>query len=174
MNSEIIARRRSADDKIVALWSDGAITGGLGLYIKGSPCARTEDARVEALTAGWLVMGDVCLYDFDEVPDLIAAARKVARVGGDPAAMRRAMAARGPLRPVWSVLETDRDGIPTLRVWRLPRMSHPGLAIWDDPRGGGGRYQVMAEIQRSGTFAPTGVRCRTLAEVAAYLDELNK
>lgn len=167
----IIARRQSADDKTVALWSDGAITGGLGIYIKGSPCARTEAARVEALTAGWLVMGDVCLYDFSEVPSLIAAARKTARAGGDAGDMRRALAARPPLRPVWSVLETDRDGNPTLRVWRLPRVSHPGLAIWDDARGGGGRYQVMTEIQRSGTFAPTGVRYHTLAEVATYLDE---
>ena len=169
-NTTIIARRQSADDKTVALWSDGAITGGLGIYIKGSPCARTEAACIEALAAGWLVMGDVCLYDFDEVPSLIAAARKIARAGGDPGDMRRALAARATLRPTWSVLETDRDGNPTLRVWRLPRVSHPGLAIWDDARGGGGRYQVMAEIQRSGTFTPTGVRYHTLAEVAAYLD----
>jgi hypothetical protein len=119
-------------------------------------------------------MGEVEIHDAEDVPRLIAAARKVAKRGGKPGDVRDEFAKEAPLRPVWEVQETDRNGNPLVRVWKLPRMSHPGLAVWDEVRGSGGRgrYQVMQEIKRgSGTYAPTGVQFHDLASLAKYLRE---
>lgn len=176
---EVVARRKTADDRQVALWSDGSLTwGGLGTVIKGSANARTPAQREEALAAGRLVLGDLELYDADDVPDLIKAARKVARFGGTAGDMRRDFAkTREPKsKPVWQVLEVNRAGEPTLRVWRLSRLSHPGLAVWDDkraPGAGRGRYHVMVESsgRGRGTYHPTGVQFHDLTSLAKYLDE---
>jgi len=172
---EVIAQRKTADDKAISLWNDGSLTWGrMGTVIKGSPHPRTDAQIEEALKAGHLVMGDVELYDAADVPRLIEAARKVAKRGGLPGDVRREFAKDAPLRPVWAVQEADRDGKPLVRVWKLPRMSHPGLAVWDEIRGSGarGRYQVMQEMKRgSGTYAPTGVQFHDLASLAKYLRE---
>ena len=172
----VIARRKTADGTAVALWNDGTLTwGGIGRVIKGSPNARTPDQVREALRAGWLVVGDVELYDEREVTGLIEAARKVARRGGLPGDVRATFAAKNKLklRPVWTTQEADRAGRPTVRVWRLPRISHPGLAVWDEVRGshGRGRYQVMKEIGRTGAFNSTGVQFHDLDKLAEYLNE---
>ena len=66
--SHIIARRKTADEKSVLLWSDGSLTWALGHAVRGSAQPRTEKQRNAALRAGRLVLGDVCLYDADEVP----------------------------------------------------------------------------------------------------------
>lgn len=174
--AEIIARRRTADGKSVLLWNDGTLTWGMYDAIKGSPHARTDAQIREALDAGWLVVGEIELYDSDEVPRLIEVARKVARRGGSAGDLRSALAKGAPLKPHWVVQETDRDGRPTVRVWRLPRISHPGVVIWDEVRGShGSRYRVMTEImergRRSGTLADTGVRFKDLASLSKYLRE---
>jgi hypothetical protein len=70
---EIIARRKTSDDKIVSLWNDGSLTWGAWNVIKGSPRARTDAQISEALKAGWLVIDEVELYDADGVPRLIPA-----------------------------------------------------------------------------------------------------
>lgn len=174
---EVIAQRKTADDKAVSLWNDGSLTWGrMGTVIKGSPHARTDEQIRAALAAGWLVMGEIELYDSDDVPRLIEVARKVARRNGLPGDVRREFAKGCPLRPHWQVQETDRDGRPTVRVWRLPRITHPGLVIWDEVRGShGARYRVMTEIlergRRSGTLADTGVRFKDLASLDKYLRE---
>lgn len=178
--AEVIAQRKTADDKAISLWNDGSLTWGrMGTVIKGSPHARTDAQIREAFAAGHLVMGDVELYDADDVPRLIEVARKVARRGGLPGDVRREFAKAAPLRPHWEVQETDRDGRPTVRVWRLPRISHPGMVIWDEVRGSqGARYRVMTEImergRRSGTLSDTGVRFKDLASLAKYLRETSE
>jgi hypothetical protein len=172
----VLARRKTADGKIVALWSDGSLSWALGNVIKGSPNARTAAQVKEALAAGWLVLGEVELYDADEVSRLIAVARKAAQRGGDPGDVRKAFAEDAPLRPIWTVMEADRDGTPRVRVWKLPRLSHPGQAVWDETRGahGRGRYHVMREVGRSGTFKPTGVQFHDLRALAQYLRETSQ
>lgn len=163
-----IATRRTAQGSIVHLWDDGTLTWALGRYIKGSPCPRTDEQRVEALRAGWLVMGDVELYDDDEVPALVAAARWTARRGGDPGMMRDRLHGSAVMRPVWTTLETDRDGTPRVQCWKLPRLRWPGLAVWREC----GRYSVWAEISGSGSYKPTGVDFSNLRSLTEYLNSV--
>lgn len=164
----IIARRMTADGKSVLLWADGSLTWALGHAIRGSAHPRTDAQRAMALRAGRLVLGDVCLYDGNEVSDLVAAARWAAKRDGLPGTMRaRFSSRRQPKpRPQWTVLSADASGRPTERVWRLNRMQHPGLAIWNER----GRYSVMFEIGRTGTFEPTGISGRSLAVVLSHLE----
>lgn len=176
---EVIARRKTADDKAVSLWNDGSLTWGAWNVIKGSPNARTDAQIREALAAGWLVMGEIELYDAEDVPRLIEVTRKVARQGGDSGDVQREFAKVAPLKPHWQVQETDRTGRHTVRVWRLPRLSHPGVVIWDEVRGShGARYRVMTEImergRRSGTLADTGVRFNDLTSLSKYLRETSQ
>jgi len=179
VKDEVIGRRKTADDKDVALWSDGTLTWGrLGTAIKGSPHARTPVQVEAARRAGWLALGEVELYDATEVPKLIAAARKVADRGGTPGELRAEFArsaSRGErLVPTWTTIETDRDGRPLVRVWKLPRLLYGNLAVWDERRGRGasrGRYQVMREIGRSGTYVPTGHDFHDLQALSAWLRE---
>ena len=177
--AEIIARRRTSDGKEVALWNDGSLTWGRWNVIKGSPNAKTPVQIEQALRAGWLFMGEVELYDADDVPRLIEVARKVAKRGGQPGDVRREFAKDAPLKPQWQVQEADRQGRPTVRVWRLPRLSHPGMVIWDEVRGShGARYRVMTEIvergRPSGTLADTGVQFKDLTSLSKYLRETSQ
>jgi hypothetical protein len=94
METSWIAVRKTAQGSTVRLWPDGALTWSLGHYIKGSPCARTPEQVAQALTAGWLVMGDVELYDDREVSNLIAAARWAAKRGLGPEGMRARLRGR--------------------------------------------------------------------------------
>jgi len=162
-----IATRKTAQDTIVHLWPDGSLTWAMGRYIEGSPNARTPEQIRKALAAGWLVLGEVEIYDDDEVPALIKAARWAADRGSSPAEMRKRLHERKPMKPVWTVIETDRDGKPRVRVWKLPRIGWSGLAVWKD----GGTYSVWTEIQRSGTYEPTGVEFTNLRDLTKYLDE---
>jgi len=129
------------------------------------------------------VLGEVSIVNADDVSRLIAAARKVAHKGGNPGDVRTEFHKASPLKPVWAVLEADRAGTPTVRVWRLPRMTHPGLAVWDTLRNASrGRYEVMTESragglgQRSGggTYVTTGVRFHDFAQLAKYLRETSR
>lgn len=169
----VIARRSTFDGKHVLLWSDGSLTWGMGYAIKGAAQPRTSEQRARALRAGWLVIGEICIYDADEVSGLIAAARWAADRDGLPGTMRARLKAlrapRGP-RPVWEVLETDRDGKPTLRVWKLPRLGgYAGLAIWHER----GQYSVMREMPgRRAVYEPTGFVRSTLSEIVALLPTL--
>jgi hypothetical protein len=165
----IIARRMTADGKSVLLWSDGSLTWALGHAIRGSAHPRTTEQRNAALRAGRLVLGDVCLYDASEVSALVSAARWAAARDGLPGTMRSRLSAmsRPKLRPQWTVLSTDARGRTTVRVWRLNRIQYPGLAIWHER----GRYSVMSEIGRSGTFQTTGITGTTLSSVLAILQQ---
>ncbi len=124
-----IATRKTAQDTIVHLWPDGSLTWAMGRYIDGSPHARTKEQIEKALAAGWLALGEIELYDDSEVPDLIRAARWTADRGLDPGDMRKRLHERKPMKPVWTVIETDRDGKPRVRVWKLPRIAARGAGV---------------------------------------------
>lgn len=168
----VIKRRSTADGKHVLLWDDGTLTWALGYAIRGAARPKTPAQIDIARRAGWLVLGEVELYNADAVSDLVAAARWTAERGGLPGDMRRRYAeitAPKSPSPVWSVLSADRDGKPTLRVWRLPRLGWAGLAVWHER----GRYEVMREVRRgTGTYEATGFRANTLSEVRALLPSL--
>ena len=152
-----IAARRTADDRPVELWSTGTVTGAMGFGLDGVLFARprSPESREVALTAGWLLMGEVECYDRDELPALYAACRKVAAKGGRPGDVRAAMAVEAaPRIPIrWEVLQADRDGKATCRVGHLPRLMFAGTAIWHER----GFYEVMYEY----TGAVVGSRSRS-------------
>lgn len=169
----IIARRSTYDGKHVLLWDDGGLTWALGYAIRGSSRPRTEAGVRLARIAGRLVLGDVCLYHADDVPDLIRAARWAAARGALPGDMRKRYseitALKGPM-PQWTVLSADRDGRSTVRVWRLPRLGGwEGLAVWHER----GRYEIVREVQHgTGTYESTGFSAPTLGGVTDMLPML--
>lgn len=145
-SAHAVARRRTADDKIVLLWDDGSLTGALGTVIRGSANPRTEAQRTEARRVGWLVLGEVSLYDADEITPLIKAARALVRrdPGAHPGDLRAAMwrrreAAQLP-SPTW---EHPHPGV---RTWSFSRLSPlAGLVIWHER----GRYSVLRRERRA-------------------------
>lgn len=164
----VIARRKTSDGKLVLLWSDGSISGAMSYQIKGVP--MTKDTQV-----GWLFVSEVELYSYAELPALYKAAKWAAKRNGNHGDVRaRVGKLLTPkpmkLKPIWTVVSTDRDGKPTDRYWKLDRVRWPGLVVWDHVnQGRGGRYEV-ASIDRNGTINPnSGVRVRTMGEVAKYL-----
>lgn len=168
----VVARRPTADGKHVLLWDDGSLTWALGYHIRGGAHPRTLAQIEAARKAGWLVVGEVCLYTAAEVPDLVKAARWVAARSGLPGDVRKRYVEittpKGP-RPNWIVLRTDRDGRPTVRVWRLPRLLYPGLIVWHER----GRYEVLRELHRdAGAYEATGFRATTLREILTMLPKL--
>lgn len=72
MDSEIIARRRTYDGRTVLLWSDGALTSGMGGYVRGG--------RLEVGVA-WLVADEAALFTWEELPGLVKAAKRLAKRG---------------------------------------------------------------------------------------------
>jgi hypothetical protein len=124
-----IASRRTSDGVAVVLWSDGSMTGNLGA-LPGLPAVRPRSSA-EALRAGWLLLGEVELYERGELADLYAACRWTAQRDGLPGTVRARLHRAPRLNPAWTLIETDRDGRPVERFWRLPRMRWPGLAVWN-------------------------------------------
>ncbi len=162
----IVARRETADGHAICLWNDGAFTwGALGRIVNG--CALRPTAADVA--ARWLAAGEACLWDASDVPRLIRTARRLARndPGALPGDLRTAMAPRG-LQPFWIVLSAHADGSPEVSVWRLPRLLGTGLAVWRER----GRYRVMREIQRSGTYETAGGWLSNMRAVRAELQSL--
>lgn len=172
--AHIIARRQTADGIGVVVWSDGAITGRLGSALSGVPVVRprSADAVATSRAVGWMFADEVCLYDADEAGALLDACRWAVTRGLSVTGARRrfADAARPTVRPVWQVIATDRDGNPRERVWRLPRLRWPGLAVFDIGSAAH-RYQVWT-VDRKDVCEPTGVHFATLGEIAGYLHSL--
>src|SRR5690606_5589434 len=139
IKNHIIGRRQTADGKHIYLWSTGELTWVMGFLVRGSARPKSEAQRREALCAGWLVLGDVCLYDQSEIKVLVRAARWAAKRDGMPGTMRARILANKAPRTVanWTVLQTDRDGRPTLRAW-IVRI---GVAVWHER----GKYAIMYE-----------------------------
>ena len=173
-----VARRFTAYDTEVVLWDDGAVTGRMGFKLPDVPMVRpkTEAAKALALRAGRLLMGEVCLYGIDEVPTLYKACRWAAEHSLLPGDVRARVAKlrRPTLKPIWTVYRTDRDGRPTERVWRLPRLRWPGLVVWDHVNLGsrrGGRYEVFS-VDRDDVCTTTGMAFDNLSDLAEYLFSL--
>jgi hypothetical protein len=164
----VIAKRQTADHKTVMLWSDGGLTTGMhGHIVRPGRTPETIEARRDA---GWLVMGWVELYRYEEVPELFEAALWAVRCGKGSAEMRARMAAPPVLRWVWTTLHADRNGKPTLQVCVLPRLRWPGLAVWRER----GKYSVCQEMgHKTGTYAPLGIEFTNLAGLTAYLLSTN-
>ncbi len=150
-----------------------------------------EDAKDEvALLEKELHAANEVLKDFPRdamglIPDAVALTQEYrsAKARFQKAFARIQESKQAPLKPHWTTLETDRDGKPTIRVWRLPRTSHPGMAVWDTPRNASrGRYEVMVEVragglgQRSsgGTYGTTRLRFRNLDELSQYIRETSQ
>lgn len=179
-----IARRLTADGVGLVLWSDGALAGVLGFKLRGVPMRqpRTPEARDLALRAGWLLLGEVELWDAEEIGDLYRAAERAARRDGLPGTLRALMAeqARPRLELRWTVTAADRDGRPTERQVHLPRLRWPGWMVIDfcgSTFSGPGRYQIFRlETNRTpgcrefATAAyPTGLAFRSQRALAAFL-----
>lgn len=166
-----IARRRTADNLAVVLWSDGRLTGAFGA-LAGLPATapRTDATRATALMAGWLFLGEVELYERGELARLYEASRWTAQRDGQPGTVRQRMHRAPPLRPIWTVIQTDRDGRPVERYWRLPRLMWPGLSVWER-RNAAEPYELMG-VDRFGTCTPTGFKFKTLEALSRHLHEV--
>jgi hypothetical protein len=74
-----IVRRRTADDKEVSLWSDGQVTAGIGFCIRSIGVSHSDHECSLNVEAGWLVFGEIELYDGAEVARLVKCARRAVR-----------------------------------------------------------------------------------------------
>ena len=166
-----ISRRTTADGYHVLLHEQGGITGAMGYTIRGVPCARprTPEGVAIALRAGNLFMGEVCLYNLAELPALYAAARKVAARHGLPGDLRAEMAREREPHVLlqWQVMHADRDGRPTVRIARLPRLRWPGTYVWHES----GRYEVMRQLSaaRGAALTTTGFTFGSQRDLFAWL-----
>lgn len=178
----VVMSRMTADGLIVELWSDGPVTGAVGLGLPGIPMRRprTPEALRVALKAGRLLLGEVCIHDRADLADLYAAAEWAAKRDGLPGTMRARMRAvrERPLLPklAWVVQSADRDGRPTSRFAMLPRLLYPGRAVVDHcgygQAGGVKRYELVDVVRdRCGDLvgSATGFSFANLAELWAFL-----
>jgi hypothetical protein len=171
----VVARRTTADGVSVEVWDNGAITGRFGFKLEGVPIARprTQNAVDLARRAGQLFAGEVCIHDAADLGALYEACRWAAARDGLPGTVRARLAAlQAPtLTPVWTVVSTDRDGRPTCRYWRLPRLLSPGTVVWDHVSVGasGGRYEIGRVSPGDNVFSTGGIRFHTLSEVSAFI-----
>lgn len=69
------------------------------------------------------------------------------------------------MKLTWTTLSADRDGKPTCRVCRLPRLVYGGLMLWHERS----LYAIMS-VDREGTCYPTGFESRTLRGILELLD----
>lgn len=170
----VIARRTTSDGKAIELWSDGSLTSALGRAIKGAPFNPKPSAQQQALAVGWLVIGDASLYDLSEIGKLAASAKYAVEHGGQPVTMRAHFGKRTDrkaLSPNFVVTETDRDGKPVTRVWKLPRIGPwSGTAVWDHVSRGGarGRYEIFERISGE-TYKTTGVSFGSQSELLKWM-----
>lgn len=181
-NAHIIMRRRTADGFEINLWENGAVTGVLGIGFRGVPVRRPKspEAIAEAKKAGALLLGEVCLYDADELPVVYEAATRAARIDNMPGTLRRLLrkrrARQGRVALRWTVTEADRDGAPRERVCRLPRLRWPGLVVFDFCGGPGsrrGRYRLFrTTLAAPDTATDTGLAFRTLDDLWRHLESL--
>jgi hypothetical protein len=175
--------RQTADGITIDLWDDGAVTGALGYRLRGVPVRRplTPEAQHRARTAGLLLLGEVCLWKREDVPDLYRAAERAARLDGLPGTVRRLMRETRNAPPAialhWTVVAADRNGRPLERVCRLPRLWWPGYVVFDFCGSVGsarGRYVLMEDKQRNGTCTQTGFAFGTLRDLRAHLTAIRE
>lgn len=181
-DAHVIMRRRTADGYEINLWENGAVTGALGIGFRGVPVRRpkSREAIADARKAGALLLGEVCLYNADELPAVYVAATKAARIDNMPGTLRRLLRKRrerqGRVTLQWTVTQADRDGNPRERVCRLPRLRWPGLVVFDFCGGPGsqrGRYRLFrTTLAAPDTATDTGWAFRTIADLWRHLESL--
>lgn len=176
--AEVIARGETSDGMAVLLWSDGDLTGALGVRIKGAwRKGRSEAQRAERVRAGFVLMGELCLFDRSELPALIEASRWAARSDGCPGQVRerahaRLARSRCPLRPSWSVLSADRDGRSRERVWKPPRLGPWAGHVVFDYCNRTPRYELAIRVPGTqDTYSTTGIRFHRQVEMLAWMME---
>jgi len=152
-----IARRHTADGISVHLESDGKVLGLFGRSLNGVPVRRprTPESHRHAVKAGRLFMEWVGLYSAAELGVLYADACEAARQGTTIREARRTREALPPPAPAltWTTVRADRDGKPTERHARLPRLLWPDLAVADYCGGSGskrGRYVLLRRDNADG------------------------
>lgn len=145
-DEHIVARRRTADHFDVTMWCNGCIAQWTGAPLPGVPIARprTAEAWHRERAAAWLFVGEVELYDLDEVSLLHAACRRVAARGdGVPELRADLVRAEEPrVRFDWYVEQRDARGDVTLRTAVLDRVRWPGLVVWHEH----GRYELLHTV----------------------------
>lgn len=175
---EIIIRRKTSDGIFVCGWDDGAITSPLGYAIKGVPVARprTEDAIERERWVMWLFMGEVCLYEYDELAMLHKACRKAVKkcglraTGGD---VRDILAEPAKIPMKWTVTATDRDGRTTERQCRFRMGPLSGVAVfWIRGRGYMTGRVVRDARAADPVFVPDGLRFTNLKSLNAHLQDV--
>jgi hypothetical protein len=106
--SEILYTRTTFDGIRVVLLADGGICDGAGRGV--SRCKLSVRAAI-------VIMGDVCLFTWAELPTVIKAAAKAEREGADVRHAIRQVGAKKAARKVSS--RVRREGKPyTLAGWR--------------------------------------------------------
>ena len=170
--AHVVARRRTADGREVEIHDDGAVTGYYGVAIPGVPVARPRgiEAIERERAAAWLFADELCLYAYEELPALHAAARRVARRGGGPGDLRAAVAeASAPRVPIrWEVLATDNRGDVTCRFGVLPRLRWGGVGVWHEH----GVYEVMHRVHGDhgeGAWETSGFRFTSQRDLFRHL-----
>ena len=73
----VIARRETADGKLIHVWSDGDVTTSMGWGLIGIGRGRTAFSRAAYRQAALDIIDDVSLYTFEELPHIIHFARKL-------------------------------------------------------------------------------------------------
>lgn len=184
-SDEVVKRARTQDGIDVVLWSDGSVTGRMGYGLKGVPIvrAKTPEKRAAAVRAGLMLLADIDLYDSKDLGAAYKAYRWAAERNMTPGQARARAAGEGKpaqpkqaghvhgLKPSWTVLRADARGKTTERVWRLPRLRWPGLAVWDHMgkwHGGRERYELV-NIDHGGTVTTTGFTFKNLADLEKHL-----
>lgn len=76
--ADIMAKKKTYDDRVVVFWTDGVVTGGFPYTpIKGSgKPPRYTFKRQQYIDAAWLLAGEVGMYDWHELPAALKAAKQ--------------------------------------------------------------------------------------------------
>lgn len=175
---EIIIRRKTFDDVFVCGWDDGAITSPLGYAVKGVPVVRprTEEAVERERAVMWLFLGEVCLYEYDELADLHKACRKAVKkhgiraTGGD---VRTILSEPTKIPLSWIVTSADRDGKATEKQCRFRMGKLAGIAVfWTRGRGYETGRIVNDARSADPAFVADGCRFTNLRDLNRHLSEV--
>lgn len=172
----VVMERRTEDGKLIELSSDGAMAVTWARsYIAGP--MRTAEGQERALKVGRAILSWAETMPEDEIADLYRRGRKLDPAPDSLADLRKRLegAAKLPLL-AWRVTGADRQGRPTERHARLPRLRWPGMWVLDTCGGPGssrGRYHLLAVVGANAagdvTLSATGLEFRTLAALWAHL-----
>lgn len=169
-----VTKRRLYSGEVLTLWADGDLTDTSSFRVAGWSLPRSVDGKRQALAAGWLLMGEAEIFELDELPALIKAAKWGAKrdaIPGDVRAkaseiLRRAAA---PV-PSWEVTEADSRGATVARQWRPSRLSPWGrYGVIDDRRMREGRY-LLAPLVGPDTIG-RGLHFRRLGDLLDFMAE---